>query len=196
MQNRYDDELDRRSFKAMLRSNVTCDNESSDESGNETLPPQTTNAIEETFNIRSDNYDRGRHIVGVIHMKTSKKLESKKLIPFLTSKQDVYNHIYHQLASVIPRVCCPSWLKAFVDHRLEIDWERMHFIAIADNFTAALRLKIVKAALLLPDTRFHERKGTYTPICEGRPQSSTTLQCHWQAALSSTMLRRRIVNEA
>lgn len=115
--------------------------------------------------------------------------QSSKVLLFFTKKEIIYDYIYNQICKIISRICCPSWMTAIVDYvstiyniqnnfplwphtllllqNLDIDWNSITYLTLAEGFQAALQVKLTTASLLLMHIH-NVRHITFLPIVTGR----------------------------
>lgn len=63
-------------------------------------------------------FTSGMRVFEVIHMLPSieQPEESKKVLFFFTTQENINTYIYKQLSNLKSLICCPSWLAAIVTH--------------------------------------------------------------------------------
>ncbi len=145
---------------------------------------------EELINLHEERADRAIRVLGVIPLSSSKD-ETKNRLFFFTYETDVVLYIHRQLMEIRSRIGCPSWIHAFVTNLSDINWEHIKLLAIAQGYTAALRLKLCTATLT-GLTCFNARKSIFPPIATGRDDYIATLQ---NAGVSVEVLEvQRMIN--
>ncbi len=129
---------------------------------------------EELINLHEERADRGIRVLGVIPLSSSKD-ETKNCLFFFTTHTDVLDHIYKELMDIRLLTGCPSWIDAFATNLSDINWGHIKLLAVAQGYTAALRLKLCTATLT-GATCFNVRKSIFPPIATGRDSYIVTLQ--------------------